>query len=316
VRQAGSIRSPSFHTDRAPFVTHDAAFGAVLGDAARLARVLATDAHEGPVYAPDEDALYFTTPTNVPTAGAPRVRLKLGPPKQHHGQSAVEHEEDGCAQDRTSNRVVGPDNAVLHGVGHSQQHDEDQRVQLGQLALACECQGDHEEAVGQDRPNELLERRHIELDHVVPHASTKRGSSVEGDDARPCSELTDVRSDARADAERRALATLLVERSHPPKGIGSHDTANDRVLRTHHDRAIPVSGAYTIDGPRLSATAPALHARHPRRCPRPPSSRRPHPAPNSPGDRPARPCTADQHAVELTANPAAQALLRHRIDWT
>jgi hypothetical protein len=33
-----------------------------------------------------------------------------------------------------------------------------------------------------------------------------------------------------------------------------------------------------------------------------------------PGDRPARRCTADQHAVELTANPAAQALLRHRID--
>ena len=110
---------------------------------------------------------------------------------------------------------------------------------------------------------------------------------------------------------------VLVERSHPPKGIGTHDTANDRVLRTHHDRAIPVSGTYTIDGPRLSATAPALQAldtladaldRHhlydatPRRTP--------------PGARPARPCTADQHAVELTANPAAQALLRHRIDWT
>ena len=76
MRQASSIRSPSSQTDRAPFVAHDAAFGAVLGDAARLARVLATDAHEGPVYAPDEDALYFTTPANVPTAGAPRVRLK------------------------------------------------------------------------------------------------------------------------------------------------------------------------------------------------------------------------------------------------
>jgi hypothetical protein len=45
-------------------------------------------------------------------------------------------------------------------------------LQLRQLALARESQGDHEEAVDQDRPNELLDRRHIELDDVVPYAST------------------------------------------------------------------------------------------------------------------------------------------------
>jgi gluconolactonase len=66
VSQASRIRSLSSHTERAPFVTHDAAFGAVLGEAPRLARVLETDAHEGPVYVPDEDALYFTT---LPSAG-------------------------------------------------------------------------------------------------------------------------------------------------------------------------------------------------------------------------------------------------------
>ena len=77
--QASSIRSLSSHTDRAPFLTHDAAFGAVLGDAARLARVLSADAHEGPVYIRDEDALYFTTlpqPGQVPIPGHPRVRVK------------------------------------------------------------------------------------------------------------------------------------------------------------------------------------------------------------------------------------------------
>jgi gluconolactonase len=79
VSQASPIRSLSSHTDRAPFVSHDAAFGAVLGDAARLARVLPTDAHEGPVYVPGEDALYFTTlprPGQVPAPGYPRVRVK------------------------------------------------------------------------------------------------------------------------------------------------------------------------------------------------------------------------------------------------
>jgi gluconolactonase len=44
----------------------------VLGDAPRLVKVAEVDAHEGPVYAPDEDALYFTTlpqpPGRVPLA--------------------------------------------------------------------------------------------------------------------------------------------------------------------------------------------------------------------------------------------------------
>ena len=48
------------HGDAA-FVSHDAAFAAVVGDAPRLERVAATDAHEGPVYVPEEDALYFTS---------------------------------------------------------------------------------------------------------------------------------------------------------------------------------------------------------------------------------------------------------------
>jgi gluconolactonase len=62
-----------------PFVTHDADFAAVLGDAPRLVRVVATDAHEGPVYAPHEDALYFTTVParrDAPVPGTPEVAIK------------------------------------------------------------------------------------------------------------------------------------------------------------------------------------------------------------------------------------------------
>src|SRR5215471_3827276 len=44
-----------------PFVVHDPEFLRVLGDAARLDRVVDVDAHEGPVYIAGGDALYFTS---------------------------------------------------------------------------------------------------------------------------------------------------------------------------------------------------------------------------------------------------------------
>jgi gluconolactonase len=43
------------------FVIHAREFERVLGADPRIVEVIATDAHEGPVYAADEDALYFTT---------------------------------------------------------------------------------------------------------------------------------------------------------------------------------------------------------------------------------------------------------------
>lgn len=59
------------------FVTHDRSFAAVLGDAPRLSKVVDVDAHEGPVYAPDEHALYFTTvPHRAPGRRAPTVAIK------------------------------------------------------------------------------------------------------------------------------------------------------------------------------------------------------------------------------------------------
>jgi gluconolactonase len=59
------------------FISHDAGFAAVLGSEPRLNRVVETDAHEGPVYFPDEDALYFTTrPTPGPSSGSPVVSVK------------------------------------------------------------------------------------------------------------------------------------------------------------------------------------------------------------------------------------------------
>jgi gluconolactonase len=48
-------------TERASFITHTPEFEAALGDEPRLELLAETDAHEGPVYVADEDALYFTT---------------------------------------------------------------------------------------------------------------------------------------------------------------------------------------------------------------------------------------------------------------
>ena len=65
---ASPVPSLGRRAGRSPFVSHDGEFAAVLGDAPRLVHVVAADAHEGPVYVPAEDALYFTS---LPRQGGP-----------------------------------------------------------------------------------------------------------------------------------------------------------------------------------------------------------------------------------------------------
>jgi gluconolactonase len=63
------------------FVSHDERFADVLGEFPRLVRVFDVEAHEGPVYSGDEDALYFTSVPRRDARGVPRVsirRLHLG----------------------------------------------------------------------------------------------------------------------------------------------------------------------------------------------------------------------------------------------
>lgn len=54
-------------------------FDKVLGDDARLSLVAEVDAHEGPVYLADEDALYFTTLPRPGTDRSPSVQIKRLP---------------------------------------------------------------------------------------------------------------------------------------------------------------------------------------------------------------------------------------------
>jgi gluconolactonase len=55
------------------FVTYDASFAAVVGGAMGIEKLVATDAHEGPVYIAAANALYFTT---VPVANVQHIALK------------------------------------------------------------------------------------------------------------------------------------------------------------------------------------------------------------------------------------------------
>ena len=61
------------------FEVYDSDFEAVLGTAPRLVLVAETDAHEGPVYVPGEDALYFTTvprAADLSAAGEPQAAIR------------------------------------------------------------------------------------------------------------------------------------------------------------------------------------------------------------------------------------------------
>ena len=61
-----------------PFVLYSEEFRAVLGEHPRLAELVATDAHEGPVYVAALDALFFTTvprEVNVPLQGFKEVSI-------------------------------------------------------------------------------------------------------------------------------------------------------------------------------------------------------------------------------------------------
>jgi len=61
------------------FVTHSQGFEQVLGDAPRLSLLAGVDAHEGPVYFADENALYFTTLPSPGVDRSPSVQIKRLP---------------------------------------------------------------------------------------------------------------------------------------------------------------------------------------------------------------------------------------------
>jgi gluconolactonase len=70
------INTANVAGDSSTFVVYSAEFQAVIGKDPQLVKVIATDAHEGPVYLREEDALYFTTVPQVINPGEFSVDIK------------------------------------------------------------------------------------------------------------------------------------------------------------------------------------------------------------------------------------------------
>src|SRR5438552_6712266 len=90
---------------RDAFVAYDSASAEVTGPTPRLVNVIDADAHEGPVYVRDEDALYFTSvpvQSDVPLAGScsvaiRRLQLKGTRFPRHPGDLSTVHEPANMA---------------------------------------------------------------------------------------------------------------------------------------------------------------------------------------------------------------------------
>jgi gluconolactonase len=91
------------------FVAHAAAFDAVPGDDPQLTLLAQIDAHEGPVYCAEEDALYFTTVPRPGPDGAPSVainRLALDDPERPVVVVSEANGANGMALDADATLIV------------------------------------------------------------------------------------------------------------------------------------------------------------------------------------------------------------------
>src|SRR5260221_5520820 len=100
-------------------------------------------------------------------------------PEEIADDDVVREEQREGADETAGHAVVVPDDRVLHRVGEREQHDEIERIELGQLALAEDPQEQDQEDVDEDRADDLLgegngEREHV-LQEMVHEAPFKAG---------------------------------------------------------------------------------------------------------------------------------------------
>ena len=85
------------------FVAYAPGFDEVTGESPRLTLLAEVDAHEGPVYFADENALYFTTLPRLGVDGSPSVQIKRLPLEEPDDVSVLVAEVNG-ANGMTSDR--------------------------------------------------------------------------------------------------------------------------------------------------------------------------------------------------------------------
>jgi len=80
-------------------------------------------------------------------------------------EQGINHEQRRRPGDPADERVVVADDRVLHRVGEKEQHDEVERVELRQFALARQAEANQQKRVDDQRPNDLLAEADPGLEH-------------------------------------------------------------------------------------------------------------------------------------------------------
>jgi gluconolactonase len=237
-------------------VTHDPRFSAVLGDAARLERVIETDAHEGPVYAAAEDALYFTTLPRADTEqerGYPEVsitrlaldadRFPLEPDRLSVIQASV----------RTANGMAADHSGALVVCQQGTPAEPAALVRVDMASGAAQTLVDNFRGAQLNSPNDVVVKSDGTIWFTDPSYGYLQGF-------RPQPELGDYVYRWEPATER---LTVIADDFDKPNGLafsadertlyvtdsGANQTASSfDVTRPHHIRAYDV-----IEGRRLGA---------------------------------------------------------------
>ena len=93
-----------------------------------------------------------------------------------HDEGVEGHQDDGPEQ-AARHRVVVADDGVLHHVAEEQQHDEVERVELGQVAFSAQPQQEEDAAVDGGGADGLLQHGHAEVEEVVADHGGRHGWS-------------------------------------------------------------------------------------------------------------------------------------------
>jgi gluconolactonase len=142
------------------FVALDPEFLDVTGDSPRLEKVVDVNAHEGPVYVANEDALYFTMlpeVVNVPAPGSRRVAIKR---LQLHGERfplESEHLSVVVAETRVANGMtLGADGHLLV-CEQGTRSDHARVARLNRTARRLETVVDGWRGLRLNSPNDVVE---------------------------------------------------------------------------------------------------------------------------------------------------------------
>ena len=234
------------------FAAHASEFNDVVGDAPRLRLLLEVDAHEGPVYFADENALYFTTLPQPGVDGAPSVQIK---------RLDLDEPERVSVVVREANAANGMAAALDGGLLVCEQGTRSEHARISRLDRET---GERETAVDQWRglrfnsPNDVVAASDGSIWFTDPSYGHLQGFKPEplvGDFVYrydPATEQATVVADSFDKPNGLAFSpderVLYVSDSGANQEPGSY-----HVDRPHHIKAFDVIGGRGLAGERLLA---------------------------------------------------------------